>query len=671
MNINKCLHSTFVFLGGVITLLVSISPLHAEVYPSGASSSSEWKFPSGTPEGTRFSSLGADPTNLNQINPDNAGQLALNHKIVPTNVGKGHQGQPLVVNISKTSTPKMMMFVVTPWPNNLEAIDMTGKVVWTFNPGASENAIGIACCDVVSRGASYSKGKVLYTALDGTTVAVDAVTGKSVWKRTGLADLKAGETITGAPIVVEGVTVGSKVTDVLIIGNAGAEMGVRGWVQALDINNKGATVWKYYNTGSDADVGIIAGSIIPNIESTLTPEELVRYRANDASKLTTKDLGCTTWGDLPSSGSSSACTGLNKWKQGGATVWAWITQDPQAKVVYYGTANPGVWNPTMRPGSNKWSSSIIARDAATGKIKWVNQLTPHDGWDYDSMNESILITDNTLPASPVKQLVHFDKNGFVYKFNAVNGSLINASPFVNVTWVKRLGDGAIDYDANGMPQVDQTKMPVEGKLSPLICPAPLGGKEFAPAAYSPATGNFYVPAINFCVNHFTIKADYIAGAPFMGDALNFVPDFDTVTAPVAPTPSGVFRSFGEVVAWNVNTNAKSWSLPESAPLWGGFLVTASNVAFYGTLDKHFRAIDVNHPTNTDGSPKYLLDVSLECGVEGNPITYLGDDGKQKVAVFTGVGWLPGGFVGGGCPTSSFESDGGSGGTGNVHIFSLP
>jgi alcohol dehydrogenase (cytochrome c) len=606
--------------------------------PSSTASGSEWISPGGTPEGTRYSSL-------DQIN--NANVSGLTEKFtIPTGVSGGHQGQPIVVNIGTTLAPVIRLFFMTPSPNVVKAIDpSTGSVLWSYTPSQIELAKGEACCDAVNRGLVYSKGKIVFTTLSGSLYALNASTGAVLWTKTGLASVTTGETITAAPLVVEAAVSGQK--DLVIIGAAGAENGTRGWTQALDLNNKGASVWKFYNTGSDVDVGITALSAMPTLPSSFTQDDAT-FGASVSAK---KDLGCTTWGDKASTG-STGCTGNNKWKQGGATVWAWITNDPASRTVYYGTANPGVWNPSMRPGSNKWASSIFARNVDTGKVVWVNQLTPHDGWDYDSMNESILVTDT----DNVKKLVHFDKNGFAYKFNALTGALLDAKPFSDVTWAKRNGDGSIAYDATtNMPVPDPAKVPLEGINSPLICPSPLGGKEFAPAAYSEAAGLFFVPGINFCANHLTTRTDYIPATPFVGDTLGFSPDFNTAVAPTSPTastPYGPMRTLGELIAWNPN-GTKAWSIPENNPLWGGVLATKGNLVFYGTLDKHFKVIDSNSGTT-------LADKALECGVLGNPITFLDINNKQKVAVFTGVGWLPAMFTPDGkkCP-------------GVLHIFELP
>ncbi|MBU3693564.1 MAG: PQQ-dependent dehydrogenase, methanol/ethanol family [Rhodocyclaceae bacterium] len=565
--------------------------------PVGAMTGAEWPTALGTAQGTRYSSLA-------QINAGNAAGLVEEFSM-PTGIRAGHQGQPLVVSIGG----KPRMFVVTPYPNRLIALDTAGKVVWTYTPSNREYAQGVACCDVVNRGAAYAAGKVVYSLLDGSVVAVDASTGKQVW-RTTVGAVSKGETLTGSPIIV-----GDKV----IVGNAGAELGIRGWVAGLSLAN-GKLVWKAFNTGPDSDVKINASN---------------NFYAKDKGT----NLGTSTW----------QSPGASLWQQGGSTVWGWFTHDPDLKLVYYGTANPGVWNPDMRPGDNKWSATIFARDPNTGVAKWAYQLTPHDGWDFDAMNEAIVIpAPSGVATVKGKVLVHFNKNGFAYMLDAWTGRVVKADPFVHVSW-------ASDVNlATGQPTVVPAMNPHEGQVTPGVCPSPLGGKEFAPAAYSNSTGLFYIPGINFCTSHEPLKAVYIPSTPFVGDDLGFSPDFDTTTAPSAPvivppgSPVG-FRALGEFIAWDPATASKAWSIAEALPLWGGVLATAGNVVFYGTLDGWFRAVDAR-----DGT--VLMSTLFDCGVIGNPITYVGADGKQRVAVYSGIGWLPGAFAGGACP-ARLDGDG--------------
>ncbi|MGC4076353.1 MAG: PQQ-dependent dehydrogenase, methanol/ethanol family [Rubrivivax sp.] len=562
-----------------------------------AQAGAEWTTPSGTLQATRFSKL-------DEIDTGNVGQLVEDFAFA-TGSKATHQGQPLVVGTT--------MYVVTPFPNKLVALDLAhgGQVKWTYTPSVNKFARGVACCDVVNRGAVYANGKVIYSVLDTAVVAVDATSGKQVW-RTRLGDPTTGETLTGAPIVVK---------DKVIVGNAGGELGVRGWVQALNLNT-GAVVWKAYNTGPDADVKIGAG--------------FKAFYAKDRGK----DLGATTWPGT-------------MWKQGGSTSWAWFSYDPGLDLLYYGTGNPGVWNPDMRPGDNKWGATIFARRPDTGQAVWAYQLTPHDGWDYDAVNESI-VADLVVDGTPRKVIVHFNKNGFGYTIDRATGQVLKAGKMGNVTWADK-----VDL-ATGAPVVRAGMMPKEGATTTNICPSALGLKDWEPASYSPATGLFYVPAINLCNSMYPMKAVYIAGTPFMGNNLAFSPSTGS--------------NMGELIAWNAATGKRAWSVPEALPLYGGTLATAGNLVFYGTLDKHLKAVDAR-----DG--RLLFDKVLECGVVGNPMSFTGADGRQRVAVYTGVGWLAGGLAGGKCPAGSSDDEDGARNTqaraaagptsGMVHVFKLP
>lgn len=570
-----------------------VSLMCAAALPPGAlhaqGAGAEWSTPSGTVQGTRFSEL-------TDITTANVGKL-VEEFAFSTGTKASHQGQPLVVGNT--------MYVVTPFPNKLIALDLTrrGAVKWTFNPSPDKYARGVACCDVVNRGAVFANGKIIYNVLDDQTVAVDAVTGTLVW-RTKLGNTRTGETLTGAPIVVK---------DKVIVGNAGGELGIRGWVQALNVDT-GKTVWKAFNTGPDADV-----KIGPKFHA---------FYAKDRGT----NLGATSWpGTL--------------WKQGGSTSWAWFTYDPGLNLVYYGTANPGVWNPDMRPGDNKWGATIFARNPDTGEAVWAYQLTPHESWDFDAMNESI-VTDLTIGGKVRKALVHFDKNGFAYTMDRATGEVLLANKFVNVTWAAR-----VDL-TTGAPVVNPGMQTHEGVIVKNICPTPLGGKEFVPAAFSPKTKLFYVPGINFCNDYEALRAQYIAGTPFTGVNLAF-----------SPGPGGFL---GELIAWDAEKGTKKWSIHEPLPLYSGVLATAGNVVFYGTLDKRLKAVDA-------ASGKVLFQKQLECGIVGNPMSFSAPDGKQRVAVYTGLGWLAGGFAGGPCPAGETEGSGpsGTGHGGMVHVFKLP
>src|SRR5689334_7249121 len=422
--------------------------------PNPPGTDGEWVMPARDYASSRYSPL-------TQITSANAKSLRAAWTF-STGVLRGHEGQPLVVN--KT------MYVVTPYPNVAYAIDLTQPgypLKWKYRPENAQQAVGTACCDVVNRGAAFSDGRIVYNLLDGHTVAVDAESGKQLW-RVQMADLQRGETITMAPIVVK---------NRVIVGSSGGEMGVRGWIAALDLAT-GRELWRAYNTGSDNDVKIGA-----------------RFKPFYPTERG-KDLGLTSWpGDA--------------WKIGGGAVWGWLSYDPALNLVYYGTSNPGPWNQDVRPGDNKWTCAILARDADTGELIWAFQVTPHDFWDYDAVNENILV-DMPVKGQQRKALVHFDRNGFAYTLDRATGEVLLAEPFVPMNW-----STGIDL-ATGRPKVVETKKTAQDKNVKDICPSLEGGKNQQPAAFSPQTGLFYVPTNNLCMDFQARSVTYIAGTPFIG-----------------------------------------------------------------------------------------------------------------------------------------------------------
>jgi lanthanide-dependent methanol dehydrogenase len=550
----------------------------------------EWWTAGGTQQGTRYSGL-------TEITAANAGGLTEEFSY-PTGVKNSHQGSPLVVGNT--------LYIVTPFPNNLISVDLTSHSQnWIYYGNAAQFSKGLTCCDVVNRGGAYGvvngKGVVVYTLLDGHVVAVDASTGKEVWK-VKVADPWAGETLNTAPIIAN---------DKVIFGSSGSEMGVRGSVRALHLAT-GKLAWQAYATGPDAEV---------LIDSSTKPWFQKDKGAN---------LGVTTWpGTL--------------WKQGGGTSWAWVTHDPDTNTIFYGTSQPGTFNPTMRqlspgtPGDNKWAASIFARDADTGKAKWVYQLVPWDNWDYDAVNESTVV-DLPLGAGGAlrRVIVHFNKDGFAYILDAATGQLVSANPFSDANW-------ATGIDLNtGYPNVVASKLTQEGQRTDYICPSAFGAKDWEYSAFSPVTGLFYFGAHNMCMNYEPLRVNFIAGTPFTGADLGIVPHKDAQGA--------IEPNLGEFVAFDPVKGQRKWTIKENTPVFGGALVTAGNVVFYGTLDKKFKAVDAN--TGAE-----LFSATLECGVTSAPITFTGSDGKQRVAITTGLGRLNGAFSGSGpCPAiSSGES----------------
>jgi PQQ-dependent dehydrogenase (methanol/ethanol family) len=517
----------------------------------------EWIMPARDYAGTRYSPL-AD------INVSNARNLKV-VSTLSTGIPNGHEGQPLVIGTT--------MYMVTPFPNTLLAIDLTvpgGALKWKYEPHPDSRAVGIACCDIVNRGAAYANGRIVYNTLDAYTVAVDAASGRQVWK-TKVGDIEIGETITMAPLVV-----GNKV----FVGNSGAELGVRGYLAALDLGS-GRILWRAYTTGPDADVKI-------------GPDFRPFYEKDRGA-----DLGVKTWP-------------ADQWKLGGGTVWGWLSYDPELKLLYYGTANPGVWNPDMRPGDNKWSISLFARDPETGNAKWAYQFVHHDAWDYDEIMENIL-ADMPVNGRMRKLLIHPGRTGFVYTFDRTSGELLAAGVYQPTNWAT-----GVDL-RTGLHREDPSKRTHQGVVTRDICPSSTGAKDQQPSAFSPRTGLVYIPAHNVCMNYEGIEANYIAGTPYLGASVKMFAG-----------PGDGRR--GELVAWDPIGARKVCGVKEDLPLWSGVLATAGDVVFYGTMDGWFKAIDARNCAE-------LWKFKTGSGIVGNPIAYQ-VNGKQFIAVYSGVGgWM--------------------------------
>jgi PQQ-dependent dehydrogenase (methanol/ethanol family) len=523
----------------------------------------QWTMPAHDYASTRFSPLA-------EINTSNAKDLKLAFSF-STGVQKGHEAAPLVVGST--------MYIVTPYPNYLYALDLTkptATVKWRFDPQASRASQGVACCDVVNRGAAYADGKIFFNTLDVQTLAVDAATGKEIW-RTKLGDFTRGETITMAPLVVKGK---------VLVGNSGGEMGVRGWITALDATS-GKIAWRAYSTGPDAEV-LIGPDFKPHYDSDKG-----------------KDLGVKTWPP-------------DAWKFGGGNVWGWISYDPELDLIYHGTGNPGPWNPDQRPGDNKWTAGIFARNPDTGAARWFYQWSPHDLHDYDGINEQILL-DLDIGGKPRKVLVRPERNGYVYVLDRATGEVLSADPFAYIT--TSLG---VDL-SNGRLRYNPQKAPQPGRVTRDVCPASPGAKDWQPSAWSPRTKLIYIPHQNMCQDALTFETSYIAGTPYVGAEVK-----------MKPGPGG-YR--GEFSAWDPVQRKKAWSIHENFPVWSGALATAGDVVFYGTMDGFFKAVDAK-----DG--KVLWQFKTASGIIGQPMTYRGPDGKQYVAILDGVGGWAGAVVSG-------------------------
>ncbi len=514
----------------------------------------EWRSQAHDYANTRYSTL-------DQINTENVAKLRVAWTFSDGTLN-GHEAAPLVVDNT--------MYVVTPFPDILYALDLTRAgepIKWTFKPNPAPMAKGKACCDTVTRGVAYANGKLIYNLLDDHTVAVDAKTGKEAW-RTKMGNVETGETMTMAPFVV-----GNKV----LVGDSGGEMGVWGWIAALDVNS-GKELWRAYSTGSDQQVRI--------------GDDFKPFYA----RMKGKDLGTSTWP-------------ADMWKHGAGSVWGWISYDPQLNLIYYGTSNPSPRVPDQRPGDNLWTSTIFARDADTGMARWAYQTTPHDRWDYDAVNEDILM-DLPINGQVRKVLVHLDRNAYGYTIDRVTGEVLQAAPFAYQNW-------STGFDMKtGTPIVDPDKEPHPNVKLVNVCPPDIGGKDWQPSAASPRTGLVYADIFNICMDVTDIEASYIPSSPFDGMDMKRY-----------PAPGG---NLGEFIAWNPVTGKKVWGIKEIYMTMSGVLATAGDVVFYGTADGWFRAVDAR-------SGKVLWSQKLGSGIIGQPITFLGLDHRQYIAISAGVG----------------------------------
>ncbi len=518
---------------------------------------SDWVMPLGDYSSTRYSAL-------DQINKGNVGDLQVAWTF-STGVLRGHEGGPLVIGD--------VMYVHTPFPNKVFALDLndSGRIIWKYEPRQDPNVIPVMCCDTVNRGVAYGNNTIFLHQADTTLVALDAATGAVKWSVKN-GDPGKGETGTSAPLVA-----GDKV----LIGISGGEFGIQGHVTAYNMSD-GSMAWRGYSVGPDENI-------------LVDPQKTTHL-----GKPVGKNSGTNTWeGD--------------QWKLGGGATWGWMSYDPELNLVYYGSGNPGTWNPVQRPGDNRWSMTIFARDLNTGMAKWVYQMTPHDEWDYDGVNEMIL-ADLNIGGQTRKTLVHFDRNGFAYTMDRVTGELLVAEKYdPAVNWATH-----VDMQT-GRPQVVaqySTHQNGADVNSTGICPAALGTKDQQPASYSPKAGLFFVPTNHVCMDYEPFQVSYTAGQPYVGATLSMY-----------PAPGG--DHLGNFIAWDGAKGEIVWSKPEPFSVWSGALSTAGDVVFYGTLEGYLKAVDP-----VDG--RELFSFKTPSGIIGNVNTYE-HNGKQYVAVLSGIG----------------------------------
>jgi len=547
---------------GAAAALVASSASGNEQLQKMSQNPKEWVMPTGDYSNSRYSQL-------KQITADNVGKMQVAWTF-STGVLRGHEGGPLIIGD--------VMYVHGPFPNPVFALDLNndGKILWKYEPRQDPDVIPVMCCDTVNRGLAYADGKIFLHQADTKLVALDAKTGKVVWQAVN-GDPKKGETGTSAPMIVK---------DKVLIGISGGEFGVPCHVTAYNLSD-GKMAWRAYSSGPDSQI-------------LVDPQ-----KTTELGKPVGADSSLKTWqGD--------------QWKIGGGCTWGWISYDPQLNLIYYGSGNPSTWNPKQRPGDNKWSMTIFARDPDNGMAKWVYQMTPHDEWDYDGVNEMIL-ADVDVGGTTHKALVHFDRNGFAYTLDRANGALLVAEKYdPSVNWATK-----VDMDKNsktyGRPLVVSqysTEQNGEDKNSKGVCPAALGSKDEQPAAYSPDTKLFYVPTNHVCMDYEPFRVAYTAGQPYVGATLSMYP------------PPGK-TNMGNFIAWDAGKGRIVWSIPELFSVWSGALATAGGVVFYGTLEGYLKAVDAK-------TGKELYKFKTPSGIIGNVTTYE-HRGKQYIAILSGVG----------------------------------
>ena len=506
-----------------------------------------------TRDGQRFSTL-------NKINDKNV------NKLVPAwsmsfggEKQRGQESQPLIHNGK--------MFVTASYSRIFAVDSKTGQKLWKYEHRLPDGIM--PCCDVINRGAALYDNLVIFGTLDAQIVALDQNTGKVVWKET-VDDFKAGYSMSAAPLIVNGL---------VITGVSGGEFGIIGRVEARDAKT-GKLVW-----------------IRPTVEGHMG------YKYDAAGKAIENGVSGTTGATWPG----------EMWKSGGAATWLGGTYDSKTGLVYFGTGNPGPWNSAVRPGDNLFSCSTVAIDPKTGKIAWHYQTTPHDGWDFDGVNELV-----TFDMNGKRMGAKADRIGFFYVLDAKSGKLENATPFVKkITWATSidLKTGRPNYVADNRPG-DPSKS-ADGKKGKSVFAVPsfLGGKNQMPMAYSQQTGMFYVPANEWGMEIWNEPVSYKKGAAYLGAGFTIKTLNDG--------PIGALRAI------DPKTGKIAWEIPNNAPLWGGVMTTAGNLVFWGTPEGYLKAADAK-------TGKELWKFQTGSGIVAPPITWE-QDGEQYVSVVSGWG----------------------------------
>ena len=485
---------------------------------------------------------------LASINTGNVDKLKLAYSFQLGSL-RSNEAAPIVIGDT--------MYVSTSWgPRFVYALNAaTGAIKWVYEPEIPDDVLQFACCDVNSRGVTYADGKLFVGRLDGKLSALDAKTGKELWT-IKVVDYKQGSVITSPPLVVK---------DKVITGFGGGEYGARGSLQAYDVAT-GKELWKTWTVPGPGEAN------------------------ND------------TWkGD--------------SWQHGGAVLWLTGSYDARTNTVFWGTSNPGPWNSAVRSSgdgnygklSNLYSSSTVAFDADTGRIKWWVQGTPADAWDYDGVNELVL-ADLKVSGKETPVYMKADRNGFFYVVNRDSGKIVSAEKYVPTTWASK-----IDL-ATGKPVEDPDKRPGPNHPVKNVCPNLIGGKNWQPMSFNPDTGLVYIPSNNVCMDWSVSDVSYKRGVFYLGGEF-----------PPVEGPGGYL---GELIAWDPVAQKKVWGVKADLPFNGGTLTTAGGLTFWGDMHGVFHAYDAKT------GKELWKSGGLGSGIGAGAITYT-VEGKQYVAVVIG------------------------------------
>jgi quinohemoprotein ethanol dehydrogenase len=463
-----------------------------------------------------------------------------------------------------------VMYTTSSW-SIVHALDArTGKHLWTYDPQVNKAKVKHGCCDAVNRGVAAWEGQVFVGVFDGRLVALDAATGKVNWE-VATVDPALPYTITGAPRVIDGK---------VLIGNGGAEFGVRGFISAYAADS-GKMVWRFYTVPGDPKLGF----------------------ENKAMEMAAK-----TWN--------------GKWYDlggGGGTVWDAMAYDPELDLLYFGVGNGTPWNREIRSpggGDNLFLSSIVAVRPATGEYVWHYQTTPGESWDYTA-TQHIILADIELDGKTRKVLMQAPKNGFFYVLDRTDGTLLSANNYIDITWATHVDmETGRPVEAEGARYID----------SPLaVTPSYLGGHNWHPMSFSPQTGLVYIPVLDFAANYGQPEEFvYRPGVSNTGTSgiIGSLPDAQAERDAIRPLMKG------RLLAWDPRTQSEAWRVEHNGPWNGGTLVTAGNLVFQGTADGKFVAFSAD-------KGETLWEFPTQTGVVAPAVTYE-IDGEQYVSV--NVGW---------------------------------